>query len=42
MILFGEIGLNYTTPYDYSPKYDEMIEAFNKSIQQIIGKINLR
>ncbi|CAD6501183.1 BgTH12-01437 [Blumeria graminis f. sp. triticale] len=41
-ILFGEIGQNYTTPYDCSSMYEEIIGAFNKTIQQITGKINLR
>ncbi|CAD6501340.1 BgTH12-01592, partial [Blumeria graminis f. sp. triticale] len=41
-ILFGANGQNYTTPYDCSSMYEEIIGAFNETIQQITGKMNLR
>ncbi|VDB83586.1 Bgt-51680 [Blumeria graminis f. sp. tritici] len=41
-ILFGKHGHNFTTPYDCSLMYNEMIEAFNKTIEQITGKIDFR
>ncbi|SZF02193.1 unnamed protein product [Blumeria hordei] len=37
-ILFSQDGQYITTPIDCSSMYDEMIEAFNKSIEQITEK----
>ncbi|VDB83600.1 Bgt-51685 [Blumeria graminis f. sp. tritici] len=41
MILFGKYGNDFGTPHDCRPMYYEIIKSFNKTIEQITGKVYL-